>query len=87
MLSISKDLAQAYYLMHEFRKVMRSKDKNEAKKALSNWQEEILNAFDSGLSNEYTEGCNNKIKAIKRNAYGMRNFDNFRARILHVMNS
>ena len=112
MLSISKDLAQAYYLMHEFRKVMRSKDKNEAKKALSNWfmhvgvtdrqrlsrfhqcidtftnwQEEILNAFDSGLSNGYTEGCNNKIKVIKRNAYGMRNFDNFRVRILHVMNS
>ena len=110
MLSISKDLAQAYYLMHEFRKVMRSKDKNEAKKALSNWfmhvgvtdrqrlsrfhqcidtftnwQEEILNAFDSGLSNGYTEGCNNKIKVIKRNAYGMRNFENFRARILHVI--
>ena len=46
-----------------------------------------LNAFDSGLSNGYTEGCNNKIKVIKRNAYGMRNFENFRARILQVMNS
>lgn len=51
------------------------------------WQEEILNAYDSGLSNGYTEGCNNKIKVIKRNAYGVRNFERFRKRILHVMNA
>ncbi|MBQ9887077.1 MAG: transposase, partial [Lachnospiraceae bacterium] len=29
-----------------------------------------------------TEGTNNKIKVIKRNAYGFRNFKNFRNRIL-----
>ena len=28
-----------------------------------------------------------RTKVIKLNAYGMRNFENFRARILHVMNS
>ncbi len=28
-----------------------------------------------------------KCQVIKRNAYDMRNFDNFRVRILHVMNS
>ncbi|HOP72584.1 MAG TPA: transposase, partial [Thermoclostridium caenicola] len=28
---------------------------------------------------------NNKIKVIKRNAYGIRNFSRFRNRILHVM--
>lgn len=49
------------------------------------WQEEILNAFDSGLTNGYTEGCNNRIKVIKRNAYGYRNFERFRKRILHIM--
>ncbi|WP_141630522.1 transposase, partial [Liquorilactobacillus vini] len=28
------------------------------------------------------EGTNNKIKVIKRTAYGFRNFENFRLRIL-----
>ncbi|RGM16886.1 hypothetical protein DXC23_12265, partial [Eubacterium sp. OM08-24] len=31
-----------------------------------------------------TEGCNNKIKVLKRNAYGFRNFKRFRNRILHM---
>ncbi|WP_347992757.1 transposase, partial [uncultured Eubacterium sp.] len=30
----------------------------------------------------FTEGTNNKIKVIKRNAYDYRNFENFRNRIL-----
>ena len=50
----------------------------------SKWESEILNAFESGLSNGYTEGCNNKIKVIKRNAYGIRNFKRLRKRIPHV---
>ena len=41
---------------------------------LANWGKYILNDF--------TEGTNNKIKVIKRNAYGYWNFDNFRNRIL-----
>ncbi|MEE3497576.1 MAG: transposase, partial [Ruminococcus bromii] len=28
--------------------------------------------------------CNNKIKVLKRNAYGYRNFNRFRNRILHI---
>lgn len=109
MLSVSKALAQAYYLLHEFRNIMKSKTKEEAKSKLSawymhvgvtelnrfkkcvntfvDWNEEILNAFETGLTNGYTEGCNNRIKVLKRNAYGVRNFDRFRKRILHVMNS
>ena len=108
MLSVSKALAQAYYLLHEFRNIMKSKTKEEAKSKLSawymhvgvtelnrfkkcvntfvDWNEEILNAFETGLTNGYTEGCNNRIKVLKRNAYGVRNFDRFRKRILHVMN-
>ena len=31
-----------------------------------------------------TEGCNNKIKVLKRNAYGYQNFNRFRNRILHI---
>ena len=41
----------------------------------------ILNAFDCPYTNGYTEGTNNKIKVIKRNAFGYRNFSNFRNRI------
>ena len=54
-------------------------------KAFTNWQKEILNSFDAPYTNGYTEGINNKIKVIKRNAYGLRNFERFRNRILHVM--
>jgi transposase len=49
---------------------------------LSNWSKYILNAFECPYTNGYTEGTNNKIKVIKRNAYGFRNFKNFRNRIL-----
>lgn len=48
------------------------------------WKEGILNSFDCGYTNGFTEGCNNRIKVLKRNAYGYRNFDRFRNRILHM---
>ena len=48
---------------------------------LGNWSKYILNAFDCSYTNGYTEGTNNAIKVIKRNAFGYRNFDNFRNRI------
>ena len=51
----------------------------------TNWQKEILNSFDCPFTNGYTEGTNNKIKVLKRNAYGVRKFERFRNRILHVM--
>ena len=51
---------------------------------LINWQKEILNTFEYPYSNGITEGCNNKIKVLKRNAYGYRNFRRFRNRILHI---
>lgn len=48
---------------------------------LGNWSNYILNAFDCPYTNGYTEGTNNAIKVIKRDAFGYRNFDNFRNRI------
>ena len=45
---------------------------------------DILNCFDFSYTNGFTEGCNNKIKVLKRNAYGYRNFKRFRNRILHM---
>ena len=47
-----------------------------------NWQVEILNSFSFGYSNGFLEGINNKTKVMKRNAYGFRRFDHFRAKIL-----
>ena len=48
------------------------------------WNREILNIFDYGLTNAYTEGSNNKTKVLKRIAYGMRNFERFRKRRLYL---
>lgn len=51
---------------------------------LDNWEELILNYFSSGkITNGVVEGLNNKIKLIKRRAYGFRNNGNFRQRILN----
>lgn len=104
MLSMSYDLAQAYYLKELFYDFISSSSKDEAlpklKKfilsaqvsslsefkpcltMLANWSKYILNVFECPYSNGFTEGTNNKIKVIKRNAYGYRNFENFRNRIL-----
>lgn len=51
-------------------------------KACHNWFREILNSMDVPWTNGFTEGCNNKTKVLKRVSYGMRNFCNFRKRIL-----
>ena len=52
-------------------------------RALHNWSDYILNAFDCTYTNGFTEGCNNKTKVLKRACYGMRRFNRFRNRILH----
>jgi len=38
------------------------------------WFSEIVNSFDVPYTNSTTEGFNNKIKMLKRNAFGYRNF-------------
>lgn len=57
----------------------------EVSKTISKWKEYILNSFiDERYSNGYTEGINNKIKVIKRIAFGYKNFKLFRGRILYI---
>ena len=46
------------------------------------WLTGILASLEYPYSNGFTEGCNNKIKVLKRVAYGYRNFDVFRNKIL-----
>ena len=49
-----------------------------------NWSMGILNSVELPYTNGFVEGCNNKIKVLKRNAYGYQNFRRFRNRILHI---
>ena len=59
----------------------------EASKTINNWLEYICNSYiDRRFTNGYTEGLNNKIKVIKRNAYGYKNFDFFRLRLMYIFN-
>lgn len=51
-------------------------------KTYNNWEELILNYFDGGYSNGIVEGLNNSIKTIKRQTYGLLNFEHFKTRIL-----
>ena len=100
MLHFSERLYQAYALKELFFQFMDAKSSSTAAKRLSkwfdacdrlplpefsacrrmlkNWKPYILNAFACPYSNA--------IKALKRVAFGFRNFSNFRARILQVAN-
>ena len=49
---------------------------------LKNWQVEVLNSFVFDYSNGFLEGINNKSKVLKRNAYGFRKYEHFKAKIL-----
>jgi len=41
-----------------------------------------MNSFAFSLHNGYVEGMNNQTKVIKRNAFGFKRFDRFRAKVL-----
>ena len=53
-------------------------------KTYYNWFTPITNSFFCPYTNGFTEGCNNKIKVLKRNAYGLQDFTRFRNRILFM---
>ena len=61
----------------EMAKESNLKELKEAITAFTNWKEEICNSKLVKYTNGYTEGCNNKIKVLKRNAYGYKNFERF----------
>lgn len=52
------------------------------RKTLISWQAYILNHFDYGTSNGFTEGCHTKIKMLKRLSYGFRNRERYKTKIL-----
>jgi transposase len=46
------------------------------------WREELLAYFEEPTTNGYAEGVINKVKVIKRRAYGLPSFQSFRHRVL-----
>ena len=53
---------------------------------IKRWIGEIIAYFDEGTTQGIVEGINNKLKLIKRRAFGLRNFDNFQLRSLLTWN-
>ena len=53
------------------------------RKTLMKWRKEILNYFRTGITNGKTEGYNRKAKLIQRKAYGYRNFENYRLKLIY----
>ena len=66
----------------EIAKEVKIPEFKECIRAFENWFEYICNSLDTEYTNGFIEGKNNKIKVLKRNAYGVRNFERFRKRIL-----
>lgn len=50
-------------------------------RAVDNWQDEIFNYFDKGLTNAYTESINSIIRQVERMGRGY-SFEALRAKIL-----
>ena len=53
-----------------------------ALKTLKKYMEYIKNMFETNITNGVIEGLNNKIKSIKRTAFGYLKFSNFKRRTL-----
>lgn len=60
------------------------KEFNHCITTFTKWSREIINVIEHRYTNGYVEGVNNKIKVLKRISFGVRNFERFRNRILHL---
>lgn len=54
------------------------------RRTLLSWLNEILNYFESKLTNARTEGYNNVAKQVQKRAYGFKNFYNYRLKLLYA---
>ena len=53
-------------------------------KTLAGYRTGLLNFFKHGITNAVVEGTNNKIKTLKRQAYGFRDMQYFKLRLYHL---
>jgi transposase len=84
----SKDRKDAAWRLSKWILKVQNSNLEEFKKVAATyqrWGKEILNSFDHPYTNGFTEGCNNRIKVLKRVSFGMPRFKRFRRRILHIM--
>nr|WP_286977460.1 transposase [Acetomicrobium sp. UBA5826] len=49
---------------------------------LKRWRQPILNYFDNRTTNAFTEGCNTKIKMLKRFSFGLRDATIYTRKVL-----
>ncbi len=56
-------------------------------KTLSHYRKGLLNYFKHWITNAGAEGINNKIKTMKRQAYGFRDMEYFKLRLYHLHES
>lgn len=56
-------------------------------RSLRKWQQEVLNYWDYPLTNAMVEGKHNRVKVLKRRAYGYRNDRTFSLRILSLFHT
>lgn len=54
------------------------------RKTLMKWRKEILNYFKTRITNARTEGFNNLAKLYQKRAFGYKNFENYRLRLLNA---
>ena len=73
----NKELEKFFCLIEENLKQVHSLFQTVFKTFLKN-KEKIVNALQLPYSNAKLEAINNLIKLIKRNAFGFRNFENFK---------
>ena len=57
---------------------------NKMANMIENHMDQILNQYDYPISTGPLEGINNKIKVLKRAAYGFRDMEYFKLRILFI---
>ena len=75
------DTKERLYQYYDLVKASGLQEYEKAIETFQNWQKEIMNSFAFSLHNGYVEGINNQTKVIKRNAFGFKRFDRFRAKV------
>ena len=79
-LDMNKPLSQAYYLKEQLREFWTQVNKEEAEKVMLDWVSQAKESKVPQLTGK-VEGINNKIKVMKRNAYGFRDERYFELRL------
>jgi len=72
------------YIIEDLKNHEQYTDLKKLRYTLTRWKTEILNHFESKLTNAMAEGFNNKAKLIRKMGYGYRNRNNYMLRLLNA---